>query len=131
MTKRVSGEMRHRGQVVVAAGFRTGDDSATTYSLVTPISVVAGTTRALTQADHNHILDFSSADAVTVTIPTGLTLPYVVGISQGGDGTVTIDPDDGVTVNEIDGNLATGGQYAMMTLTAFAADDYRLFGRTA
>jgi hypothetical protein len=130
MTKRVSGEIRHRGQVIVAAGFRTGDDSANTFSFVTPISVVAGTTRALTQADHNTILDFSSDDPVTVTIPVGLTLPYVVGLSQGGDGQVTIDPDDGVTVNEIDGNLTTASQYAMMTVTAFASNDYRVFGRT-
>jgi hypothetical protein len=131
MTKRVSGEMRHRGQVIVAAGFRTGDDSATTYSLVTPIVTDATDERTLAQSDHNTIIDFTHASAATVIVPAGLTLPFVVGLSQGGTGTVTIDPADGVTVDEIDGNLATGGQYAMMTLTAFAVDTYRLFGRTA
>lgn len=95
------------------------------------VTEVAGTTYTLTQDDHNHILDFTSGSAVTVTVPEGLTLPFVVGISQGGAGQVTLDPDGTVVINEPDAQFKTEKQYSQIVLTAFAADSYRLSGPTA
>jgi hypothetical protein len=119
-----------RTALVVELALLDEEEVATGVFLSADVITETGTSRALTQADNNKILDFTSASSITVTIPAGLALPYVVGLSQGGDGQVTVDAT-GVTVGEIDGNLSTGGQYAMMTLMAFDEDEYRLFGRTA
>jgi hypothetical protein len=95
------------------------------------VETVAGTSYTLEQTDHNKIIDFTSGSAVTVTVPAGLTLPYVVGISQGGAGQVTVSPDVGVTVNEPDAQFKTEKRYCQLTLAAFSADTYRLSGPTA
>ena len=98
---------------------------------VPQIERISATAYTLSDDHHGKILDFTAAGSVTVTVPAGLPSDFVCGISQGGAGQVTLSAGDGVTINEVDGNLSTEGQYVTLSLVAFAANTFRLFGRTA
>jgi len=94
------------------------------------IRTIAGTTHTLVDDDHGYILNCTSASAVTITVPTGLRTGFLVGISQGGAGKVTLAVS-GTTITERDGKLATAAQYVLLSLVQFSANTYRLFGPTA
>jgi hypothetical protein len=100
------------------------------YSLAgaSPVSVVNDSTYTIEQSDHNKILDFSGA--CSVTVPAGIALPFVVGLSQGGAAQITIAAADGVVLNEPDSQLTSEKQYVLLILTAFSEDNFRLIGRT-
>ncbi|MDF3208318.1 MULTISPECIES: hypothetical protein [Mesorhizobium] len=99
--------------------------------LATPqIEVVSATAYALTKDHHGKILDFTAASAVTLTVPAGLPSDFICGISQGGAGQVTLTAS-GVTIGEPDDQLSTAAQFVLLTLMAFSADIFRLYGRTA
>jgi hypothetical protein len=95
------------------------------------IKTIEGTSYSVTSDDHGWVLDFTNAAAVTVTVPSGLRPDLVVGISQGGTGQVTVTAGSGTTLVSADGTYKTEKRYVMLSLTAFAQDTFRLFGRTA
>lgn len=115
-----------RGELVL-----DGSVIAPLESVGTEIQDVAGTTYELSTEDHNKILNFTSASAVTLTVPAGLGLPFTCGLHQGGVGQVSLQAAVGVTINEIDGLLATEGRYALLALVQMSANVFTLVGRTA
>ncbi len=94
------------------------------------IRTISGTSHTLVDDDHGYILNCTSGSAVTVTVPAGLRTGFLVGISQGGAGQVTLTAS-GTTISERDANLATAAQYVLLSLVQFGTNTYRLFGPTA
>ncbi|WP_247455372.1 hypothetical protein [Bradyrhizobium sp. 174] len=96
------------------------------------IVTVVGTAVTLDNDSHHaRILDFTSAAAVTVTVPNSLRPDFFCGISQGGAGQVQVVAGVGVTLNEPSNQLKTSAQYVMLSLIAFSRNAFRLFGSTA
>ncbi|WP_192246074.1 hypothetical protein [Mesorhizobium silamurunense] len=94
------------------------------------IVTIVATEYALTKDHHGKIVDFVADGAVTLTVSAGLPSDFICGISQGGAGRVTLQ-EDGVTINEPDDQLSTEKRFVMLTLAAFGANVFRLYGRTA
>ena len=92
--------------------------------------------RTLGLADINAHLVFSSAAAVTVTVPSNAVVAFPIGatvdIEQAGAGQVSLTGEAGVTLNRPAGRAAaTAGQYAVLRLRKVAADTWTLFGDLA
>ena len=86
------------------------------------VSAVAGRKVAnftLSLADAGTIIEAESASAVTVTVPTGASVPFIdntlIEISQTGDGQVTVAPAAGVTLRA-PGGLKTRAQWSSISL---------------
>lgn len=94
------------------------------------IMTVAATSYTLSDDHHGMILNFTSGSAVTVTVPAGLPADFICGINQGGAGQVTLSAS-GTTIHETDGLFATAGAHVLLTLMAFSADVFTLYGKTA
>jgi len=98
-------------------------NAATTYTI------------ALTDApqanNYQGILQFSSASAITVTVPTNATVAFPVGTSitfvQNGAGQITVSPASGVTVNT-PSTLISRTQYSAIQITKLATDTWLLTG---
>ncbi len=89
----------------------------------------ATTALTLTAATHNgRILKFTSADAVTLTVPAGLGAGFSCLIVQRGAGAVTPAAGAGVTIRQRQSLTKTAGQYAIATLACDVADDCILSG---
>lgn len=88
---------------------------------------IAVTSLTLTDAHHGRCLNFTAGTAVTVTVPAGLRADFSCGWSQGGAGTVTFQAGAGATLNAPAGVLASGAQYAVGGLTAFAQNAFRFY----
>lgn len=77
-------------------------------------------------------VDFTSASAVTVTVPTNASVAFPVGeqidLCQDGAGKVTVAAAGGVTINSKAGNLAATAQYVCLTLRKTATNTWRLIG---
>ncbi|WP_051910066.1 DUF2793 domain-containing protein [Paenirhodobacter enshiensis] len=88
---------------------------------------------ALTDADlaGNVIRTLTSATAVTLTVPAGLTGTEPMTIVQGGAGTVTVSAASGVTIKSYGSKLSLAGQEAWATLIPLGSDTYRLGGNLA
>lgn len=76
----------------------------------------------------NVIRTLTSATAVTLTVPAGLTGTEPMTIVQGGVGTVTVAAANGVTIKSFGGALALAGEEAWATLIPLGSDTYRLGG---
>lgn len=92
---------------------------------------VAGTTDTILATDSGCVVRYTSASAVTVTIPAGLGANFNCTIIQWGGGQVTVNPDTGVTRNSQSAQYKTAGQYAAVDLFAIAADTFWMGGATA
>lgn len=92
----------------------------------------AGAVYTLGLADAGTVVEFTSATAVTLTIPPNSTQAFAVGTSivlrQYGAGVITVTPGAGVTVRSRGSALKTGGQYAEAALTKRATDEWVLTG---
>lgn len=102
----------------------------------TPIQI-SGTTYTLQLGDAGQYLQFTSAAAVTVTVPLNATVAFALGavivIEQYGAGQVTLVGDSGVTLNARNG-LKTAGQYAVAQIKSGSnnsADTWTVLGDTA
>lgn len=88
----------------------------------------------LAASDANSFQRVSSATAVIVTVPTNAAVPFdigtVVSFEQADVGTITLAGAGGVTVNALNGGLASVGQYAIVVLKKVAADAWVLLGDT-
>jgi hypothetical protein len=96
----------------------------------------ATTARTLGLADINAHLVFSSASAVTVTVPLNASVAFPIGstidLEQTGSGVVSVAGEAGVTVNKPAGRTAaTLGQYAVIRLRKVALNTWTLFGELA
>lgn len=92
----------------------------------------ASYTVALSDAGTKKWLRFTSATAVTLTVPTNATTAFPIGAviegSQGGAGQVTIAGAAGVTVNAVPG-LKVAAQYGTFGLLKVGTDTWLAYGR--
>jgi len=96
-------------------------------SAVAPITSQAGTSYALALADAQTWVEFTSASAVTATVPENSTVAFPVGsevvVYQSGAGQVTIAAAIGVTIRKpASHNLSVAEQYGIVLLKKVAAN---------
>jgi hypothetical protein len=125
-------------QYFVSGAINVGSGTVTTlqgtsasfqrYAL-SSLTTISGTSHTLVSTNNGAVLRFTSASAVTVTIPTGLGAAFSCSIIQEGTGQITITPDAGVTRNAFGGATKTAGQYAVATLIAAASNTFILGGQ--
>jgi hypothetical protein len=99
------------------------------------VVAVTGTTRSLSSADHNKILDFTNASGCAVTVPSTLTsgisgTPFTCGLAKSAAGNVTVAAGSGATVNAPGNLMGLGTLYGLMTLTEWSGGIFRLYGGT-
>lgn len=93
------------------------------------IKSIGGTTYTLLAADANCILIFSSASAVTVTVPQNVfAAGESICIRQGAAGQVTLVAGSGVTLSSSDNLLATRTQSAQIALVHDGSNAFCVFG---
>jgi hypothetical protein len=94
----------------------------------------ASTTRTLGASDIGKAIEFTSNDAVTVTIPADSTFEFAIGqtilLIQKGSGTVSVDGAVGVTLSGavISTPIGISAQYGVATLLKLDSDDWIIFG---
>jgi hypothetical protein len=89
----------------------------------------------LVLSDFNKAIEFNSASATVLTVPTNATAAIPVGsgipIFTYGIGTTTIAPAAGVTINSKLGRLAINGRYTAAYLQKRDVNEWYLFGDLA
>lgn len=121
------------GQYLIKTG---SGDYAVAWGDITSIrtiKTISGTTATLAAADSGKWHRFTSATAVTITVPLDADVSIPVGsyyiIRQVGAGALTLSPTSGVTVNPLSGyDLATDTQGATLELTKVGTDEWDLVG---
>lgn len=96
-----------------------------------PAPVAITTSRNLLSADNGGTLYNATANAYTLTVPSGLTTGFGVAITQNSTGVVTIAAGSGVTVNNISSFTKTAGQWAVISVIQTAPNTYILVGTGA
>lgn len=91
------------------------------------INLQAGTTYTLQASDNGTVVAFNNANAVTLTIPSGLGAGFNVTIVQLGLGLVTPTASS-TTIHQRLSLTKSAGQYAYMSLLASSADTFILSG---
>ena len=107
---------------VLAGTYQLNDPGVTTKNV---------SSYTLTDADNGRIVVFTSASAVTLTIPADLTRLFTCSLVQYGTGQVTVVADAGVTLRLRGSTNKTGGQYAIASLISVLPNEYILAGDTS
>lgn len=89
---------------------------------------VSGTTYTLSQTDKNKVGRFTSATAVTVTVPSGLSTDFSCVLLQLGAGQVTVSPAGGVTRRAALSATKTAYQYAAASVFYIGNNEFLLGG---
>jgi hypothetical protein len=97
-----------------------------TYTVTTD----ATTSRTLAAGDCGTVIQFTSASAVTVTVPTGLGAGCNVIASQSGAGVVSFTASS-TTLRQLAGTASTAGQHAKVSLYATTDSLWDLSGQLA
>jgi hypothetical protein len=97
------------------------------------ITEIPGTEYTLNGSEAGTVLNFTSMDAITVSVPSDLTVGFIVGTSisfvQGGSGAILFQgADDTVVINSFNDLNQTGGQFATAGLMKTAANTWLLAG---
>lgn len=96
------------------------------------VNTQSGTTYTLILSDFNKVLIFTSASAVTATVPPNSTTPFPIGTRidavQTGAGKVTFAQGSGVTILSKSSNKAIGAQYVGVTLLKTGTNTWVLIG---
>jgi hypothetical protein len=99
------------------------------------VTTQSGTSYTAVLADANTYIRFTSASAVTFTIPPNSSVAFPVGTRirgiAAGAGTVTLTPDTGVTLNSRGADLASAGQFAVFELIKAATNAWDVAGDVA
>lgn len=90
----------------------------------------SGTSRTLGASDNGAVLMFTSATAVTLTVPTGLDVGFSVTVIQAGAGQITFTAS-GTTINNRQSHTKTAGQWAVASLIQRTTNNFVLAGDTA
>lgn len=89
----------------------------------------------LVAADAGKLVNLTKGTAVNLTVPPDTEVDYplwtLIGLSQGGAGTVTVVAGSGVTLHSLNSKVALSGQYAVASLLKTAPNTYLLFGALA
>lgn len=117
------------GNLVTAADGGSGTVDIDISFNINPQSTTAST-YTVTNADlaGNVIRKLSDATGVDVTVAASLTGTEPVTYVQSGAGPLTFIEDTGVTINSLDGNLTTTGQWSSVVLIPDGADNFILIG---
>lgn len=95
-------------------------------------STQSGTTYTLVLADASTAIEFTSASAVTLTIPPNSSVAFpagtVIELVQYGTGQLTVAPGAGVTIRSADGLLSARTQYSTLSLRKRATNEWVLAG---
>jgi len=106
----------------------------TKHPLRYTINSQAGTTYTLALTDELQFTQFTSASAVTLTVPPNSSVAFPIGASidfyQSNTGKVTVAPGSGVTVTGTP-SLSLRAQYSVATLIKVATDTWLLMGDLA
>jgi hypothetical protein len=102
-------------------------DAAGNLAMVTTLPAdavltVPDATLTLTAAHNGKGIKFTSAAAVTVTVPAGLPVGFACVLSQRGAGAITIT-GVGATVGNVDGTTTTKGVKSIATIYCDTAND--------
>lgn len=102
-------------------------------AFVTDRDTETGTAYELVSADlmGNKIKFMDDASPITVTINAGLSGREPVTFVQQGAGSITFSAGAGVTLNSLNGNVATAGQYATVSVIPMGDDTFLLAGALA
>ena len=95
---------------------------------VSSYKTITGTTYTLAEIDRSQILLFTNAAAITLTVPTGLSLLFDVMLVQTGTGQITVTPAGGVTINAALSATKTAYRYAVATLLPIGTNAFILSG---
>lgn len=98
-------------------------------------SAQAGTSYTLAIGDAGTAIEFTSASAVTVTVPPNSSAAFSVGtvieLLQYGSGTLTVAAGAGVTIRSANNLLSARTQYSSLSLRKRATDEWVLAGDLA
>ena len=101
------------------------------YPKLTSTNTQAVSAYTLAANDSTKLVILNSATAISVTVPTNVSVPIAVGtkidLQQAGVGKVTFS-GAGVTINSKGGLLSINGQWVGVTLIKTATDTWSLFG---
>ncbi len=81
----------------------------------------------LTAADSGYIIYVEATSAVTITLPTGLTIGYNVSVYQDGDGTVTFAGSGATVFNRLN-RFKTAGKHAGVGVVQYKTNEFVLTG---
>lgn len=82
--------------------------------------------------DKDKLVIVAKGSAVNLTVPPDVfTTGNVIGLAQGGAGTLTVVEGSGVTVNSEGGAMAFTGQWAVASLICTGSNEFLLYGRIA
>lgn len=128
----ISSEMDY-GELATSDWFAVWDTSAGLIKKIEhkkahiPVTTVADTTDTLADEDTNTFIKYTSASAVTVTLPTGVGgIGTSISIGQWGAGQVTVSAS-GTTLRAPNG-AKTALQYSVIQLFCVAADEWVVMG---
>lgn len=100
--------------------------------LTTTQSSQAGSGYTFVLGDANTLVETTNSAAVTLTVPPNSAVAFPVGTSisvrQYGAGQVTLTPAAGVNLRSRGGALKAAGQYAELTMTQRAVDEWVVSG---
>ena len=91
-----------------------------------------GTTYTLVLTDAAKRITCTNAGAITLTVPPNSSVAFPVGsqiiVEQWGAGAITFAEGSGVTINSLNDNLTSQGQYGVFSLVKDATDVWILAG---
>ena len=97
-----------------------------------PLNAQTGTTYTLAVGDAGDLVTLSNASAITLTVPTNVSVPFAIGtqitIAQANSGQVTIAGAVGVTVNASDSATKLRTQWSAATLIKTNTNSWILIG---
>jgi hypothetical protein len=95
------------------------------------VRTVSGASDTIRAADAGGAVRYTSASAVTVTVPAGLGAGFSTLILERGAGKVTVQGDGTTVITNRQSQLGTAGNGAACSLFADAADAFIFAGDTA
>ena len=112
---------------IMTSTYTRGWENGFNPNSVDLVSTRTGTTLTLNKVDANNTTRFTSATAVTITIPSDTTSPTIrIGdkftLFQEGTGSLTCVADGGVTIDSVGGALASTSQYEFLLVEKIATN---------
>lgn len=110
----------------------TNTSAIATKAAADPAPAAITASRALTAADNGGTLYNTTANAYTLTVPSGLPAGFGVAVVQKSTGAVTVAAGSGATLTSADSFTKTGGANKVISvINSGVANDYILSGQGA
>lgn len=129
LSLKVDGSGQFVGQLNLGVSGVRYSDGSEQKSLFSPVSSTAATGITLLATDIGKYIRTTAATAVTVTVPSGLSIPNYSEFvfEQAGAGQITLSPAAGVTINT-SSSLTSAAQYSVIGIKQVSANIYTAFG---